>query len=857
MNTVSSQESLTKTLLRFTKIELNVMFYNTKKTKIQRIALLLILGIICSQLSSITYGGSQSYADIQPAFEWSKNVEWSKTYEGSYGNSIIQNDDGGFTITGAAETEGEVVLLKIDASGDEQWRKNIPGRCSYHPPPFIAQMDDGGYVTLQSCYAQPAFLVKTDAQGTVQWNKTIISSSVLSADHGNIGGDVHGIQTIDNGFAVLGITITNSLHLVKTDLNGNVQFNVTHDDAGFEVRDFIQTSDEGFLLGGIGNIEKSSGYGGFLLLKLDSKGSISWIKQYLEGRISAVSECSDGGYIFVGSEQKGPTDQTWFVKVDPEGNMEWSKKATHVDDQAISWFSSVIQTRNGDFIAAGSWASSSFAWLVKMSSSGELLWSSVYGGLDEGSFRAEDIIETNDGGFAFVGNAIDGRIWVVKIKTFPDDYRDETDLLPSEWDRTYGTYIGASVIQTEDGGYAVGGQNATLGPYVRGSGRSYVNHTALLLKIDSNGHERWRKTYENIRFDYVHNLVQTEDGGYALMGYSDKIVETQRVFMLVKTDSMGNVEWNQTYQGDSYLWLTSAIQTSDGGFVMAGWEELSNDKIFALLFKIDEAGNLQWNQTYDKDYGHNPCIIEADDGGLLMAYKLEDIAQLVKIDSNGNTQWTQTYPDSWLTPLCLAKSADKGYLIAGTREVRNRYREIAWMIKTDENGFIQWQKAIVMDGDDDYAYHPGRFTEAVPTGDRGFVLLAASPRMYPCWVLKIDSSGNLEWSQRFLTTTGRHSALSVLVTDDNGLILAGKRVRQLTYDENFVWLAKIAPIITAEPPQPTQNSTSTQDSASTQDSSLPPSIYDFAIVVAGSITIVATVTYLLRKRRSQPKQPNS
>jgi hypothetical protein len=738
----------------------------------------------------LNQNSQESYGSLQSAFEWNRQLEWSRTYDGLFGNSIIQSESRGFTITGAAESADEAVLLSLDSSGNELWRKNLPGNRYGNPVKFVAQMDDGGYVTLLNSYRGDCFLVKVDDQGSLQWNKTLISSPFFD--------EFLGVQTEDGGFAVSGGD-SSTFQIVKTDQNGDIEWSQTYEFLAFGRRVLIQTRDGGFLIGGEGHVaEPSSGYSQFVLWKFDSAGNSQWAKEYMDdGVVISVAECEEGGYIFVGHESKGSSDQVWFVKVDSQGNMQWSRSATHSEDFANSYLSSVVQTRGGDFIAAGQWARS-FAWVVKVSSSGELLWSLVYGGVEGGEVFASAIIETAEGGFAFTGSGPNGEIWVAKIGIVPNDYRDVVGVLCTEWSMTYGPLDGFSVIQTSDGGYALGGQNATLGPYIQGSGRHYENQTALLIKVNSAGEEEWRRTYESISFDSIEHLVQTVDSGYALMGYSDKLIEGQRVFMLAKTDSTGNIEWHNSHQGQAFLRLTSAIQTADGGFVMAGWEELSSGVCRAQLFKIDNSGNLQWSRSFEKDLGNDPYIIEEDDG-LVLTYRLEGVAGLEKMDAQGDVQWMMSYPDAWLTPFCLAKSKDGGYLLGGTREVKSPFQALPWIVKTDAYGNVEWQKAIVMDSRSTLEQAPGCFTEALSTDDGGFILLSGnSASTY--WIVKIDSSGNVNWSQRLLGLTPvEYSAHSVFICNDNGLILAGQALPQ-GGDERFVWIEKFAAVNLPEYP---------------------------------------------------------
>ena len=130
---------------------------------------------------------------------------------------------------------------------------------------------------------------------------------------------------------------------------------------------------------------------------------------------------------------------------------------------------------------------------------------------------------------------------------------------PTQWQQFFNGSRGYSVLQTEDGGYAVTGINAS---------------TTLLIRTDSFGNLSWIKTYQfggkGNSFPY---LVRTEDGGYALAG------TWENRFALVKVDFEGNTQWNKTYEHDApYNYLSSFIQTSDGGYALAG--TFSPPKIF-------------------------------------------------------------------------------------------------------------------------------------------------------------------------------------------------------------------------------------------------------------------------------------
>jgi predicted secreted protein len=135
----------------------------------------------------------------------------------------------------------------------------------------------------------------------------------------------------------------------------------------------------------------------------------------------------------------------------------------------------------------------------------------------------------------------------------------------SQWYKTYGgtgTDTGAgNIIQTSDGGYAISGDTQSFGA----GGNDY-----WLIKTDADGNMLWNKTYGGAGLDSESDMCQTSDGGYALGGYTNSFGAGGTDFWLVKTDSSGTMQWNQTYGGTDGDAGWSIIQTIDGGYALAG-----------------------------------------------------------------------------------------------------------------------------------------------------------------------------------------------------------------------------------------------------------------------------------------------
>ena len=207
----------------------------------------------------------------------------------------------------------------------------------------------------------------------------------------------------------------------------------------------------------------------------------------------------------------------------------------------------------------------------------------------------------------------------------------------------------------------------------------------------------WSQTYGGTEKDGTLSLVQTSDGGYAMAGYTRSSGAGEDDFWLIKTDEAGNMQWNQTYGGAGSDIATCLIETSDGGYALVGYTGSfgagSNDFWFV---KTDSSGNMQWNRTYggaDGEYAFS--LVETSDGGYTIAgYTLSygagrDDFWLIKVDSSGNAEWNQTYGGvAYDVAYSVVQADDGGYALAGSTQSFGAGVSDAWLIKTDEAGVI-------------------------------------------------------------------------------------------------------------------------------------------------------------------------
>jgi predicted secreted protein len=349
-------------------------------------------------------------------------------------------------------------------------------------------------------------------------------------------------------------------------------------------------------------------------------------------RAYCVIQTDDGGYALAGSTNSfgvGGAD-LWIVKTDSSGNMDWNKTYGGPNDEIAS---AIMQTEDGGFVIAG--MTSSFGaggfdyWLVKTDSQGNMQWNKTYGGAQDDF--AISVIKTSDSGYALAGwtnsfGAGGEDLWLVKTDSSGN----------MMWNRTYGGQFddeAHALIQTGDGGYAIAGDTS----FANG------NEDAWLVKTDSNGIMQWNQTYGGAKLDTILSIVQLSDGTYALAGYTLSFGEGLSNAWLLKTDSSGNILWNKTYGGTYDNHAYSMMHTSDGGFILAGDTKTSIDAPSNyLVIKTDSSGNMEWERANGASTDNVAySIIQSSDNGFVLVGTTDaggngDDALLVKLGGNSN-----------------------------------------------------------------------------------------------------------------------------------------------------------------------------------------------------------------------------
>lgn len=364
-------------------------------------------------------------------------------------------------------------------------------------------------------------------------------------------------------------------------------FGGTQNDRAISV---IKASDEGYMITGYSTIQLSSSRSvGVLLRKTDKNGNLTWEKTFggLENdfALSAINT-SDGGYVFTGStESFGPNifSDVYLVKVDGNGNLVWE---TTFGREKNDRGNSVIELSDGGFLITGSTDSIitnvtglTDVYLIKTDNSGNLIWEKQFGGA--GIEHGNSVVETSDGGYMITGfSARSGRsaeIYVIKT--------DHGGNLVFE--KTLGGVgydYGSEMIKSSNGNYIIAGYTSSSG-----AGLSDI----YLMEIDNSGNLVWENTIGGTGHDRAESVIETADSGYVLIGYTESSGEGLRDVFIIKVDRSGNLVWEKTFGGANNDFGLSVKETSDGGFVIAGYTESFGAGLYDVyLIKTDSLGNV-------------------------------------------------------------------------------------------------------------------------------------------------------------------------------------------------------------------------------------------------------------------------
>jgi hypothetical protein len=415
-----------------------------------------------------------------------------------------------------------------------------------------------------------------------------------------------------------------------------------------------------------------------------------------------------------------------------------------------------------------------------------------------------------------------------------------------EWQRT----IGGDSIDwfytlepTADGGYILGGYSMS-----NAVANKTENNIGLfdywIVKTDSIGNIQWQNTIGGTDDDIIRSVHQTSDGGYIMGGYSVSNISGDKTencwggqfdYWIVKTDSLGNIQWQKTIGGtlDDRLWFVN--QTTDGGYILGGHSNsnISGNKTENRVggadywvVKTDSLGNIQWQNTIggtNDDYLYS--MQQTSDGGYILAGSSrsnsngdktenthgQDDYWIVKINSVGNIVWQNDIGASDNDLLfSIQQTTDGGFILGGFSNSDAAWDKTEddygwfdyWIVKTDASGTVQWDNTIGGDSIDylysirqtaDGGYILGGHSGSEISGDKTESMIGGTDY----WIIKTDNLGNIEW-QNTIGGTVNEDCRAIRPTADEGIIVGGSSYSGISGDKNEsnrgfndYWIVKI------------------------------------------------------------------
>jgi hypothetical protein len=570
-------------------------------------------------------------------------IEWQKSYGGGGDEeaySVQQTKDSGYIVAGwTHSSDGDVTgqhgynsdcwILKLSFNGNLEWQKTLGGSeddAAYS----IQQTIDGGYIFAGSSNSDNGdvtgnhgsgdyWVVKLDSSGTIEWQKAIggsygdyacsirqtIDGYVVAGESNSIDGDIERNHSIYLHCWLIGLSDTGAIEWQKALGGGG-------NDVATSIK---QTFDDGYIVAGWSSStdgDVTANHGGYdeWIVKLDSTGELDWQKT-LGGsdhdEAKCIQQTNDSGFIVAGFSYSLDGDVAgnhgnqdyWIVKLSNAGTIQWQKSlGGSGDDEA----NAIQQTIDGGYIVAG-WSNSTDGdiidnhgnydyWIVKLDFNGGILWKKSFGG--SGNDKATSIYQTKDKGYVIAGysnsnndnvtghhgNSFYSDYWIVKVDSV-GNIQWQKSLGGTEEDEAY------SIQQTNDSGYVVAGSSYSNDGDVTGHhGSSSSQQVAFsdywIVKLDTIGNIQWQKSYGGNSVDEAYSVQQVGDGGYIVAGYSASIdgdvsenhgPYNYPDYWVIKINVVGNIVWQKALGGAGYDIATSIGETKDGGCILSGYSD--------------------------------------------------------------------------------------------------------------------------------------------------------------------------------------------------------------------------------------------------------------------------------------------
>lgn len=322
------------------------------------------------------------------------------------------------------------------------------------------------------------------------------------------------------------------------------------------------------------------------------------------------------------------------------------------------------------------------------SSNAEIEWIHIFDSIIND--RAYYVEQTIDGGYIFTGSTIatpPGYTELLLVKTDATGEESWHHHFPIDMTNLFGKVV----HQTTDGGYIIVGD-------VGGSWLWDVQVT----KADANGDLVWQKSFgKSDGPDHGYDILQTADGGYIVLGDTSTYGQGGYDFWLIKLAADGTEQWNKTIGGTTMEGPKSFTKADDGGYVIVGFTDASDEMGDVWVVKIDEAGEVLWEKNFgNSEVGEDGVCIKTVSNGYIVLGSLFDMngtesLWVLHLDAQGTLTWDQQISaNGSVHGTSITTTTDGGYFITGTLYDMVNWVSDAYLAKLTAQGATQWEEIL-------------------------------------------------------------------------------------------------------------------------------------------------------------------
>ena len=414
-----------------------------------------------------------------------------------------------------------------------------------------------------------------------------------------------------------------------------------------------------------------------------------------------------------------------------------------------------------------------------------------------------------------------------------------------QWQKSFGTLAAErarAVQQAPDGGHIIGGDAESWSTGGNKTSENFGLCDFWIVRTDADGNKLWDRSYGGSGDERFAALDQTVDGGF-IFGGSTWLDSTGGVktstnygntdYWIVRTDAGGNILWDRTFGGAWHDYLGDVRQTTDGGFVLAGWSASETNEIKSAppisgedfwIVRLDANGQKLWDRSYGGFFNDQARHIrQTADGGFLIGgysehggFGMLDF-RVMRIDANGNLLWDKHFGGVARDALLgMTLTADGGALLGGWSESGRSGNKTAalygssdfWVVGIDWQGNKLWDRSYggtshdileTLSAASDGGFLLAGYSFSPPGGTKTAPLINSAG--YDFWVIRTDAGGIELWQDTF-GGANSEACNATAQTTDGGFILVGTSAstdgdrRGTGFGSDDYWLVKL----TAENP---------------------------------------------------------